>query len=116
LRCQVTSISSLSDRRDKKDIKEIPVGLDFINALNPVEFTWNMRDGAKVGQKEAGFIAQELDEAQQDAGVEDLMKLVLKTNPEKLEAAPGKLIPVLVKAIQELSSEIETLKKELSNV
>ena len=116
LRCQVTSISSLSDRRDKKDIKELPIGLDFINKLNPVEFTWNMRDGAKVGQKEAGFIAQELDEAQQDAGVEDLMKLVLKTNPEKLEAAPGKLIPVLVKAIQELSSEIETLKKELSNV
>lgn len=116
LRCQVTSISSLSDRRDKKDIKELPVGLDFINKLNPVEFTWNMRDGAKVGQKEAGFIAQELDEAQQDAGVEDLMNLVLKTNPEKLEAAPGKLIPVLVKAIQELSQEVQTLKKELSNV
>ena len=110
LRCQVTSISSLSDRRDKKDIKELPIGLNFINKLNPVEFTWNMRDGAKVGQKEAGFIAQELDEAQQDAGVEDLMKLVLKTNPDKLEAAPGKLIPVLVKAIQELSSEIQTLK------
>ena len=110
LRCQVTSISSLSDRRDKKDIKELPIGLDFINALNPVEFTWDMRDGAKVGQKEAGFIAQELDEAQQDAGVEDLMNLVLKTNPDKLEATPGKLIPVLVKAIQELSSEIQTLK------
>ena len=110
LRCQVTSITSLSDRRDKKDIKELPIGLDFINALNPVEFTWNMRDGAKVGQKEAGFIAQELDEAQQDAGVEELMNLVLKNNPNKLEAAPGKLIPVLVKAIQELSSEIQTLK------
>ena len=110
LRCQVTSISSLSDRRDKKDIKELPVGLDFINALNPVEFTWNMRDGAKVGQKEAGFIAQELDEAQQDAGVEELMNLVLKTNPDKLEAAPSKLIPVLVKAIQELSAEVKALK------
>ena len=110
LRCQVTSITALSDRRDKKDIKELPIGLDFINALNPVQFTWDMRDGAKVGQKEAGFIAQELDAAQQDAGVEDLMNLVLKTNPDKLEATPGKLIPVLVKAIQELSSEIQTLK------
>jgi hypothetical protein len=110
LRCQVTSISALSDRRDKKDIKKLPIGLDFINALNPVEFTWNMRDGAKVGQKEAGFIAQELDEAQQAADVEELMNLVLKNNPDKLEAAPSKLIPVLVKAIQELSAEVKALK------
>jgi len=69
-----------------------------------------MRDGAKVGQKEAGFIAQELDEAQQNAGVEELLNLVLKSNPDRLEATPGKLLPVLVKAIQELSAEVKALK------
>ncbi len=68
---------------------------------------WRQRN---VGQKEAGFIAQELDEAQQNAGVEELMNLVLKTNPDRLEAAPGKLIPILVKAIQELSAEVKSLK------
>jgi len=115
IRAQVTSITALSDRRDKKDIKDLSVGLDFVNSLNPVEFTWNMRDGAKVGQKEAGFIAQELDEAQQDAGVEELMNLVLKTNPDRLEAAPGKLIPVLVRAIQELSDEINILREKLND-
>ena len=31
LRCNDTSISSLSDRRDKTDIVDLPVGLDFIN-------------------------------------------------------------------------------------
>lgn len=115
LRCQVQTISSLSDRRDKKDIEELPLGIDFINTLKPVKFTWNMRDGAKIGQQEAGFIAQDLDEAQIDAGAEDYLSLVLKNNPDKLEAAYGKLVPVLVKAVQELSAEVKTLKKEIEN-
>ena len=115
IRCQVQTISSLSDRRDKKDIEELPLGIDFINTLKPVKFTWNMRDGAKVGQQEAGFIAQDLDEAQIDAGAEDYLSLVLKNNPEKLEASYGKLVPVLVKAVQELSAEVATLKKEIEN-
>jgi hypothetical protein len=115
IRCQVQTISSLSDRRDKKDIEELPIGIDFINTLKPVKFTWNMRDGAKIGQQEAGFIAQDLDEAQIDADAEDYLSLVLKNNPEKLEASYGKLVPVLVKAVQELSAEIATLKKEIKN-
>ena len=115
IRCQVQTISSLSDRRDKKDIEELPLGVDFINTLKPVKFTWNMRDGAKVGQQEAGFIAQDLDEAQIDAGAEDYLSLVLKNNPDKLEASYGKLVPVLVKAVQELSAEIKNLKKEIEN-
>jgi trimeric autotransporter adhesin len=115
LRCQVTTITALSDRRDKKDIEELPLGIDFINTLKPVKFTWNMRDGAKVGQQEAGFIAQDLDEAQIAAGAEDYLDIVLKNNPDKLEASMGKLVPVLVKAVQELSAEIAKLKKEIKN-
>ena len=114
LRCQVTSITALSDRRDKKDIVPLELGLDFINSLNPVKFTWDMRDGGKVGQQEAGFIAQELDEAQIAAGAEDYLDIVLKENLDKLEAAPGKLIPVLVKAIQDLSAEVATLKEQIN--
>ena len=114
LRCQVTSITALSDRRDKKDIVPLELGLDFVNSLNPVKFTWNTRDGAKVGQQEAGFIAQELDEAQIAAGAETYLDIVLKENLDKLEAAPGKLIPVLVKAIQDLSAEVATLKEKIN--
>jgi trimeric autotransporter adhesin len=114
LRCQVTSITALSDRRDKKDIVPLELGLDFINSLNPVKFTWNTRDGAKVGQQEAGFIAQELDEAQIAAGAETYLDIVLKENLDKLEAAPGKLIPVLVKAIQDLSAEVAALKEQIN--
>jgi hypothetical protein len=115
LRCQVTSITSLSDRRDKDNIEPLPNGLDFINTLNPVKFTWNMRDGAKIGVPDCGFIAQDLKAAQENAGAKDWLNLVLEDNPDKLEITPGRLIPVLVKAIQELSAQVDALKSQLEN-
>jgi len=112
LRCQVTSITSLSDARDKKDVEDANIGLDFINDLRPVKFVWDTRDGAKKDIKEVGFIAQELDEVQQKHGVEDHLQLVLKNNPDKLEASQGKLIPILVQAIKDLKKELDELKKD----
>ena len=58
---------------------------------------------------EAGFIAQDFQQVQKDNDA-DYLGLVLESNPDKLEATPGKLIPILVKAIQELKMEVETLK------
>jgi hypothetical protein len=66
-----------------------------------------------VGKVDSGFIAQELKALIEDQGVKEWLNLVLEDNPEKLEATPGKLIPVMVKAIQELAAEIEELKKKL---
>lgn len=113
LRCQVTSISSLSDIRDKTDVATSTLGLDFINKVRPVTFTWNMRDGGKVGQKELGFIAQELLEIEEEAGLRDYTQIVDTDNPEKLEAAPNKMFPIVIKAIQELSAKIIELEKQL---
>jgi len=110
LRCQAGSITSLSDQRDKKDIIPLEVGLDFINSLHPVEFVWETRDGQKTNQKDIGFIAQQLLNAQDQTG-HLIPGLVNDENPDKLEASYGKLIPVLVKAIQELTEEIKRLKK-----
>ena len=42
------------------------------------------------------------------------MNLVLEDNPDKLEATPGNLIPVFVKAIQELSAKVEELESKLN--
>ena len=109
LRCQVTSISSLSDRRDKTDIKPLSYGLDFVKELKPVSFDWNMRDGAKVGNPDIGFIAQDLADLEDKYDAERL-NLTLRDNPEKLEATPGRLIPILVKAIQELTARVEELE------
>jgi hypothetical protein len=113
LRCQVTTITALSDARDKKDVQDIPLGVSFIQRLHPVSFVWNTRDGGKVDVPEFGFIAQELRQAQADHGV-TLPGLVHDINPERLEAAPGTLIPVLVKAVQELQAQIDDLKRQLA--
>jgi hypothetical protein len=112
LRCQVTSITSLSDARDKTDIAPIQAGLDFVEHLNPVQFNWNMRDGGKVGIGDTGFIAQDLQQVQQDTGV-NIPGLVYDENPEKLEASYGKLVPVLVQAIKDLSDKVNELEAQI---
>lgn len=109
LRCQAATITSVSDERDKKDILPLNAGLEFINNLAPVSFNWNMRDGSKVNEADTGFLAQDLLKAQQNTNC-NIPGLVSEANSEKLEASYGKLIPVLVKAIQELSEEVKKLK------
>lgn len=109
-RCNQQSISSLSDGRDKTEVEDLPLGLDFIDTLRPVKFKWDTRDGnCKDGSFEAGFIAQDLQSAQSTSNA-DYLKMVMDENPDRLEAAYGQLIPVLVQAIKDLKSEIETLK------
>ena len=113
LRCNDTSISSLSDERDKTNIEDVPFGLDYINALRPVKFDWNRRDGSSQGKKDFGFIAQELDQVEEQFGLREYTRLVGKDNPEKLEADPMKTYPILIKAIQELSAQNEDLKSRI---
>ena len=113
LRCAVTTITSLSDERDKKEIQELPVGLEFVEKLKPVKFVWNDRDEeGKHDVEDFGFIAQDLKAAQEESKA-SYLNLVYDENPEKLEASYGKLLPVLVKSIQEMSSEIKLLKEEI---
>ena len=110
LRCNTQTISSLSDGRDKTEVEDLPVGLDFIDTLRPVKFKWATRDGnGKDGSYEAGFIAQDLQSAQSTSNA-DYLNMVMDSNPDRLEARYGQLIPVLVQAIKDLKTEIETLK------
>jgi hypothetical protein len=131
LRCQVTSITSLSDQRDKHSIEDLPVGLALINALRPRRYKWDKRDwyineveredgttdyvpvpqdGSRAQNDwNEGFVAQEAKAALEAAGA-SWFPLVYETNPEKLEMSAGKLIPVLVKAIQELTARLEALE------
>ena len=136
LRCAVTTITSLSDERDKSEIKDLEYGLDFIDSLQPREFVWDNRaetkkqpvfdengeplldeDGdiitedvefysANKGKKDFGFIAQEVRELDNDT-----LRLVYSENEDKLEMSYGKLVPILVKAIQELKAEVDSLKQ-----
>jgi hypothetical protein len=106
------AMTTFSDCRDKTNICSIPVGLDFVRALRPVKFEWNMRDNptdGKKGMTEPGFLAQELAEVVDkfDAG---WMNVVHKDNPDRLEATVSRLLPVAIKAIQELSIEVDRLR------
>ena len=116
LRCNVQTISSLSDARDKTDIVDIPTGLDFLNDLRPVKFKWQTRDGnGKDGSISAGFLAQDLQKIQKDSSAE-FLNLVMDNNPDRLEAREGQLIPVLVKAIQELSAKNDALEARIKTL
>jgi hypothetical protein len=106
LRCNVTSLTSLSDKRDKTKIEDSNYGIEFVQKLKPVKFEWDTRDGSKKEIKDLGFIAQDLKEID-----DQYLNLVYDENPNKLEASYSRLIPVLVKAIQELSAEVAELKK-----
>ena len=112
IRAAVTSISSLSDMRDKTNIRDINVGLDFIKEIRPVIFEWQMRDSnAKRGQLDAGFIAQELLSVEQKYNTSNWSKIVNDKNLDKLEAAPFRVFPILIKAIQEIALKVEELEK-----
>ena len=131
LRCNTQTIDGLSDSRDKKEIMLLSPCLNFVKLLKPVKFTWNMRPtistryNRETGLNEEiilpglrdhpdiGFTAQDLNEAQTSANI-TIPGLVNNTNPDKLEASYGKLLPVLVKVIQELSAKIETLETEVA--
>lgn len=122
LRCNVTTITAISDARDKKNIKDLDLGIDFLMKVKPRLFNWDRRewyenkvaDGSKMEKTpSAGFIAQELDKVQV-AEQAEWLKLVLKNNPDRLEATPGNLLPVMVKAIQQLKAENNELKAKLA--
>jgi len=114
LACNVTSITSLSDARDKKEIEALPIGLDFINELNPVKFVWDDRDeNGKHDLKDCGFIAQDLKAVQEKYNISEELQLVNEgISEDKIYASAGRLIPVLVKAIQELTAKVETLESK----
>jgi hypothetical protein len=113
LRAAVTSITSLSDARDKTNIRSLPLGIEFLRDVEPVQFTWQQREGnpVKDGTEEAGFIAQQLKEAQEKHSAY-FLGLVDTTDPNRYEASPGKLLPVMVKAIQELAEAHEKLRRD----
>jgi hypothetical protein len=116
LRAAVITITSLSDERDKKEIETLPLGLEFVDKLKPVKFVWNDRDeNGKHDVEDFGFIAQDLKSAQEDSEA-SYLNLVYDENPDKLEASYGKLLPILVKAIQEMNTEIKSLKEEIETL
>lgn len=105
---------TISDIRDKTNIQPISQGLDFINQIEAVSYDWNRRDGALVGKKQVGFVAQNVLAAQTGSVIADYLSLVSDANPDQLTLNQSDFIPLLVRAVQELSAEVTALKQQLN--
>ena len=113
-----SNIYNGSDRRLKKNISTINYGVNTVCNLNPVKFNWI--DGFIESEKDKdmlGFIAQEVQEVLPEA-VENFSNSSIvagnETIDNPLRVNEKFIIPVLVKAIQELKAEINDLKDQLN--
>ena len=93
-----------SDKKLKKHITFTKKGVDDIMSIKVKDFRW--KEQLKDTPKNTGFIAQDL----------------LETHPEMIRNIDGtlnveydKMIPLLVKAIQDQQHQIDDLKKQLKN-
>jgi trimeric autotransporter adhesin len=100
--------TATSDCRDKTCFAPIALGLDFVRALKPTEYQFKQggRDSnATDGKRRYGFLAQEMLPLEGDSPV-----IISADDPDKLQYTEAHLIPVLVKAIQELTARVEQLE------
>ena len=95
-----------SDRRLKKDIVDIEEDeINDIDKLHPVTYSWKDDDSNK---KHYGFIAQDVQKIYPHLTETKIMGEYLTINYNEL-------IPVMVKQIQNLKKEVDTLKMVVSN-
>jgi hypothetical protein len=99
-----------SDARIKEEVSSLSSGLDVVTKLNPVQFRYKS-DWSKDTSLQPGFIAQELKIALADQPYVDG---VVQEGPQYMSVAYQTLIPVLVKAIQELKAENDALKARVA--
>ena len=108
LQCQV-ALTVVSDVREKTNFEDLDAGLNFIENLKPLRFDWKLQEGQTEVRKDIGFTAQDLLEVQDTTGI-NIPNLVNTNDPEKYGVCYTQLIPILVKAIQDLKKEVDELK------
>lgn len=60
------AVQNRSDLRDKTDVKDTVLGLDFVNALRPVDFKWDMREDYRPEAPKSVYKPEELNEDASD--------------------------------------------------
>ena len=103
-----TTISAISDARLKENVQDLDVGLGAILALKPRKFDWKEGKGKNI-KGDRGFIAQEFETV--FPNLIDEWKDPAPEGEAPYKSVRQDLIPVLVKAIQELAAEVNALKK-----
>jgi len=126
------SWSTFSDGRFKKEVKEDVSGLEFINQLRPVSYS--LDDNAidkflripdslqstntasrKIPVRQTGFIAQEVEAVIKKTGYVFHGIEAPQNEGDHYAIRYAEFVVPLVKAVQELSKEVEVLKQQLAN-
>jgi hypothetical protein len=94
----------VSDARDKTNFAPVPHGLEFVKALQPTAYQFRTaRDSEETnGGVRYGFKAQDVLELEGENPV-----IVDNEDVDKLRMIDTALIPVLVKALQELNAKFD---------
>jgi hypothetical protein len=96
-----TSYTTSSDYRLKEDLQEIK-GLERVSALKVYDFKWKDSE-----ERSEGVLAHELEEVMPYA-------VTGEKDGEQMQGVDySKIVPVLIKAIQELKTEIDSLKNQI---
>jgi hypothetical protein len=125
-----TTWTAPSDVRLKEDIQDEKVGLDFINELRPVTFQWkkakdvpsemivhdpDSEERVMNGKHNHGFIAQEVKEVIDRYDLKDGFDMWTEDEADgRQRIGEAALMPIMVKAVQELSAQVEELKSKLN--
>jgi hypothetical protein len=102
-----TTISAISDARLKENVQDIDVGLSAILSLKPRKFDWKEGKGKNI-KGDRGFIAQEFEQVFPQ--LVDEWKDPAPEGEAPYKSVRQDLIPVLVKAIQELTARVQTIE------
>lgn len=106
-----------SDLNFKKNINSLDLGLNLVTKLRPVSYNHKIDDDDSP--LSTGFIAQELEQSLSDLGVPQNEYYILQNKENEDETQSNywldytKLIPVLTKAIQELSTKLDEANTRL---
>ena len=107
------SLADVSDVRLKKDIVDTSVkGLDSINAIKVRDFKWKKNNELVT----AGFIASELKEICPHIVDGELDDLNEDGSIKPMTISRELLVPVLTKAVQELSAKVDAMQIEINNL
>jgi len=140
-----SGIQNTSDQRDKTFIRDTILGLNFIKELRPIDFKWNYRtdyitttndyeivngirrpvqitipnDGSKTRNRyHHGLLAQEVKTIITNLGIDfgGYQDHNINGGDDQLTISYTELIGPMIKAIQELHTEIEILKTRLTTL
>jgi hypothetical protein len=100
-----TTYATTSDYRVKEDFQPMVNATSRLMSLNPVNFQWKDSD-----IRTDGFLAHEVAEVVSDAVVGEKDAVDEKGNDELQALDQSKLVPLLVKTIQELEARITALE------